>query len=568
MKDSAKKNAELAELRQRKIIDLQKQLDLQKEIGELNSRLAAIVESSDDAIIGKDLKSIITSWNKGAEKIYGYEAREAIGRPVSILVPSGRTEEIQSILEKIRKGERLEHFETVRMTKAGQKIDISLTVSPVRDAAGAIIGASTISRDITGHKKYEEMIKRQAIILDQIQDAVITTDLHGIVTSWNRGAEKIYFYSAEEAVGRHISFIYPEDQLEFLEHGVIGPLKEKGVLEREVRLRRKSGEEFHALLLLSLLRDGSGSPTGMIGSSIDISAHNKADELIRLGKEEWEQTFDAIPDMVAVIDKQYVIRRANKAVAGKLGIDWKELIGKYCYEAICGSEKQLPKCSGSMAVSTGSERIEERYVEKLKGHYLISFTPIFALDGCLSGFVEVWRDISQQKEAEKKLYEAANTDILTGLYNRRGFIALAEHQLRVADRERKNLILVYLDLDDMKRINDQFGHKEGDRALADIANILRKSFRESDVLGRLGGDEFAILLTEPSEQDIEQVISEHIQQNLRSHNEQNGRPYLLSVSIGVSRYNPANPCTLDDLLTSADKIMYREKGYIEPEEYN
>jgi len=568
MKDSAKKNAELAELRQRKIIDLQKQLDLQKEIGELNSRLAAIVESSDDAIIGKDLKGIITSWNKGAEKIYGFEAREAIGRPVSILVPSGRTEEIQSILKKIRMGERLEHFETVRMTKAGQKIDISLTVSPVRDAAGAIIGASTISRDITGHKKYEEMIQRQAIILDQIQDAVITTDLDGIVTSWNRGAEKIYFYSAEEAVGRHISLIYPENQLEFLEHGVIGPLKEKGVLEREVRLRRKSGEEFHALLLLSLLRDGSGSPTGMIGSSIDISAHNKADELIRLGKEEWEQTFDAIPDMVAVIDKQYVIRRANKAVADKLGIDWKELIGKYCYEAICGSEKKLPNCSGSMAVSTGSERIEERYVEKLKGHYLISFTPIFAFDGCLSGFVEVLRDISQQKEAEKKLYEAANTDILTGLYNRRGFIALAEHQLRVADRERKNLILVYLDLDDMKRINDQFGHKEGDRALADIANILRKSFRESDVLGRLGGDEFAILLTEPSEQDIEHVICEHIHQNLSSHNEQNGRPYLLSVSVGVSRYSPANPCTLDDLLTSADKMMYREKGYIEPEEYN
>ncbi len=114
----------------------------------------------------------------------------------------------------------------------------------------------------------------------------------------------------------------------------------------------------------------------------------------------------------------------------------------------------------------------------------------------------------------------------------------------------------------MKRINDQFGHKEGDRALADTANILRKSFRESDVLGRLGGDEFAVLLTEPSELDIEQIICEHIQQNLRSHNEQNGRPYLLSVSVGIAHYNPANPCTLDDLLTMADKLMYREKGHL------
>jgi len=565
MDDNAEKNTELADLRQRKIIDLQRQLDLQKEIGELNSRLAAIVEFSDDAIIGKDLNGIITSWNRGAEKIYGYKAEEAIGRPISIIVPSSHAEEIPSILEKIRRGEKVEHYETVRVTKAAEQINISLTVSPIRNDAGTISGASTISRDITRRKKYEEMIQRQARILDQIQAAVITTDLDGIVTSWNKWAERIYLYTAEEALGRHISFIYPEDQQHFLEHDVIGPLKEKGEHESEVRLRRKSGEEFHALLLLSLLRDGSGVPTGMVGSSIDISARKKADELIRLGKEEWEQTFDAMPDMVAVIDNQHVIRRANKALAAKLGVTWNELIGRHCYKAICGSDKQSSKCSGSMAVLTGREKIEERYVEKLKGHYLISCTPIFAFNGSISGFVEVWRDISQQKETEKKLYEAANTDILTGLYNRRGFIALAEHQLRVADREKKNLILIYLDLNDMKRINDKFGHKEGDRALADTANILRKSFRESDVLGRLGGDEFAVLLTEPSERDIKQIICEHIQQNLKSHNEQNGRSYLLSVSVGIAHYNPAKPCTLDELLTTADKLMYREKGHLKLE---
>jgi diguanylate cyclase (GGDEF)-like protein len=272
-----------------------------------------------------------------------------------------------------------------------------------------------------------------------------------------------------------------------------------------------------------------------------------------------------MPDMVAVIDNQYVIKRANKALAAKLDIGLKELIGKHCYKVICGSEKRLSNCSGSLAVLTGKEMIEERYVEKLNGHYLVSCTPIFGFDGNTSSFVEVWRDISQQKQTEKKLYEAANTDILTGLNNRRGFFALAEHQLRVAARENRKLILIYLDLNNMKSINDKFGHKEGDRALVDTANILRKSFRESDILGRLGGDEFAILLTEPSEQDIEQIICEHIQQNLKSHNEQNGRPYLLSVSVGIAHYYPANPCTLDDLLTAADKLMYREKVHLKPE---
>lgn len=352
MKDNAK-NDELAELRQRRIIGLQRQIDLQKEIGELNSRLAAIVESSDDAIIGKDLNGIITSWNKGAERIYGYAAEEAISRPISIIVPSSHAEEIPSILGKIRRGERVEHYETLRVTKSAEEITVSLTVSPIRDAAGTIIGASTISRDITRHKKYEEMIQRQARILDQIQDSVITTDLDGKVISWNKGAERMFLYTVEEAVGRHISFIYPEDQLEFLEHDVIEPLKEKGVHESEVRLRRKSGEEFYALLLLTMLKNGNGVVTGMVGSSRDITVRKEAAERIRRDKEEWEQTFDAIPDIVAVIDNQYVIRRANKALAAKLGVARDELIGRWCYRTMCGTEKPSSDCPGSMAIIAG-----------------------------------------------------------------------------------------------------------------------------------------------------------------------------------------------------------------------
>ena len=541
-------------------------LDLQKKIAELNSRLAAIVEYSDDAIIGKDLNGVITSWNKSAERIYGYAAEEAIGRPISILVPSSHAEEIPSILEKIRRGERVEHYETVRVTKASVQITVSLSVSPIKDVGGSIVGASTISRDITMHKKYEEMIQRQGRILDQIQDSVITTDLDGNVASWNKGAEKMFSYTAEEAAGRHISFLYPEDQLEFLEHDVIGPLKEKGMHESEVRLRRKSGEEFYAVLLLTMLKNSNGVITGMVGSARDITVRKKAEEQIRLDKEEWEQTFDTMPDIVAVIDNNHVIRRANKALAAKLCVARDELIGKCCYITICGIEKPFSDCPGIMAIKTGRECIEERYVEKWKGHYIMSATPMFACcDGNTSCFVEVCRDISEQKQMEKKLSEAANTDILTGLYNRRGFITLTEHKLREADRENRKLILIFVDLDDMKKINDNFGHEEGDRALADTASILKRSFRESDVLGRLGGDEFAVLLTKPSEGDIEQIICEHIQQNLKRHNEQSGRPYQLSISIGITHYNPADPCTINELLTAADKQMYIKKRQLKIE---
>lgn len=567
MKNHSEKNAALAAMRQRRIVSLQREIDLQKEIGALNSRLAAIVESSDDAIIGKDLGGIITSWNRGAEQIFGYTPEEVIGRHISVIVPPGHTGEIRSILEKIIQGEKLDHFETVRMTKSGRLITMALTVSPIRDSNGTIIGAATISRDITKRRQDEETIRMQARLLDQIRESVITTDLAGMITSWNGGAERMFHYTAGEAIGRHISFIYPEDQVAFLEKEIIGPLKEKGALESEVRLRRKSGEEFHALLLLTLLKNSQGAVTGMVGSTVDISARRQAEDRIRHEKEIWEQTFDAIPDIVAVIDEQHVIRRANAALAARLGIHREELIGKACYAVICGLEKPRQHCPGSMALATGRGQMEERYAENLKGHYLISCTPVSSCtcDGGCSCFVEVCRDISGQKMMEEKLLEAANTDDLTGLYNRRGFLTLAEHQLLVADRAKKNLLLVYIDLDDLKGVNDRFGHKEGDRALADTAGLLRQTFRESDVLGRLGGDEFAVLLTEPFDREIHGIIVSHIQQNLKKFNEEGSRPYMLSVSVGIASYDPAGSCSLDDLMSTADRLMYEQKRRLKRE---
>jgi PAS domain S-box-containing protein len=121
-------------------------------------QVASIVESSEDAIIGKDLNGIITSWNKGAERIFGYVAEEVIGKPITILIPSDRQDEERGILERIRRGERVEHYETVRQRKDGNRVDFSLTVSPVKDANGNIIGASKIGRDITERKRSEEQI--------------------------------------------------------------------------------------------------------------------------------------------------------------------------------------------------------------------------------------------------------------------------------------------------------------------------------------------------------------------------------------------------------------------------
>lgn len=163
--------------------------------------LSAIVDSSDDAIISKDLNGVITSWNQGAERLFGYTAEEAIGETVAaLLIPDDRQDEEPDILARLRRGERVNHFETVRRRKDGSLVDISLTISPVKDQFGGIIGASKIARDITQRKKYEQRLIEQARLLDLTGDAILVRDAHDRISYWNRAAEAMYGFTRHEAL--------------------------------------------------------------------------------------------------------------------------------------------------------------------------------------------------------------------------------------------------------------------------------------------------------------------------------------------------------------------------------
>jgi diguanylate cyclase (GGDEF)-like protein len=158
----------------------------------------------------------------------------------------------------------------------------------------------------------------------------------------------------------------------------------------------------------------------------------------------------------------------------------------------------------------------------------------------------------------EKLSFMSFTDELTGLYNRRGFFALADQQLKLSNREKKGMFLISSDIDNLKKINDTLGHIEGDAALLETAIILKKSFRESDIISRLGGDEFVILATENPETTIE-TLTVRLKANLNDHNTSANKPYMLSLSIGVAHYDPVHPISIEELLFKADKLMYEEK---------
>lgn len=161
-------------------------------------------------------------------------------------------------------------------------------------------------------------------------------------------------------------------------------------------------------------------------------------------------------------------------------------------------------------------------------------------------------------ELRDELHVRSITDELTGLHNRRGFFALADQRLKFARREKKGMFLISSDLDDLKKINDMLGHIEGDSALLETANVLKKSFRESDIIARLGGDEFVILVMESPESTIE-TLTTRLKENLDAHNTKANKPYRLALSIGIKHYDPVHPVSIEELLSTADKLMYEQK---------
>ena len=158
-------------------------------------RLAAVVRSSHDAIVAKDLNGIIIDWNQSAERIFGYKAKEIIGKSILTLIPKDREKEETEILRKIRRGQSIDHYETVRRCKDGRLIDVSLTISPVKDPNGEIVGVSKIARDITKQKQTEQRLAEQARLLDLTNDAILVRDAQDRITYWNDAARELYGYS-------------------------------------------------------------------------------------------------------------------------------------------------------------------------------------------------------------------------------------------------------------------------------------------------------------------------------------------------------------------------------------
>ena len=299
----------------------------------------------------------------------------------------------------------------------------------------------------------------------------------------------------------------------------------------------------------------------------ETSIHNLKEEMqerkalqdhIFQAKREWEETFDIINDAITIHDAEFNIIRANKAAEKMLNMPFVTMFSQKCYKSYHGTESPPENCPSCRTMKTGIAGTTEVFEPHLNKCIEIKALPRFDKDGRIIGVVHVLRDITRRKRMEEKLHVLSITDELTHLYNRRGFFTMAEQQIKIAKRMQRGMLLFSADLDHLKMINDTYGHTEGDLALRETADILRETFRESDILARIGGDEFVILQLEDIKLNAEQVAG-RLQRHFDEHNAERNKPYTPSLSIGITYYNPAEPSSLEELLARADKLMYDQK---------
>ena len=231
-----------------------------KEAEETLRKLASIVQFSQDAIVGKQMDGVITSWNRGAERMYGYTAAEAIGQNLSFLFSSGREDEMEAIMERLRSGQAIESLETERLTRAGLLLDVSVSISPIKDVTGEITGASSIARNIAPRKRAEEQLRLLSAALEAAANAVVITDYEGTIVWVNRALTSLTGYSKEEALGSNASLLKSGEQPESFYADVWSTISSGEVWRGEIVSGRKDKTRYTGEITITPVTQDAADP--------------------------------------------------------------------------------------------------------------------------------------------------------------------------------------------------------------------------------------------------------------------------------------------------------------------
>src|SRR5680860_4193 len=523
-------------------------------------QMAAIIQNSDAAIIGRNLDGIVTSWNPAAERMLGYSRQEMVGKPVEFLVPEDRTGEMNTIMARIKAGLDVDHFETVRARKDGTVFPVRLSVSPIRDANGAVVGASTITRDMT---KEKEAFDAARSMIESSLDSLVAISPEGMITDANEATVKVTGIPREQLIGTAFSECFTEPAKA---NAIYQLVFEQGrAVDYPLTMRHRDGTLTEVLYNASVYRDAGGKVLGVFAAARDVTEQKHAAETARslAAAEDLVRTVMASASIgIALAGLDGSFRVVNRALCDLVGYDeaWflahrvRDMVHPDDVEAVLRARDRVIARASIMGATTlrlvradGAKVWVRRVAVVLRYKDVESTLLMVQLE-----------DITAEHEAHEALTYQAFHDPLTGLYNRAWILDILAIDLRAAKREGHSVGALFVDLDNFKVVNDSLGHAAGDEVLATVADRIVAGLRPGDRVGRFGGDEFVIVL-----QDVQDVLevercAERVSASIAVDLQVRGHRIVPTASIGIATSTPTT--TPESLLRNADSALSRAKA--------
>ena len=391
------------------------------------------------------------------------------------------------------------------------------------------------------------------------QDWIWETDNAGLYTYSSQAVKHILDYEPEEIIGKHYYDFFVPEEREKLTRTFKGFFSQREAFFRIVNRRmHRDGHEIFVESTGVPIFDDKGSLAGFRGTNRNISERMKTEKALRESEELYRILADkSLVGVYVVQDGKFCF--INHHVTANTGYTADDLTGKESTLFVHAEDRvELKKNALDMLQGKRTSPYEFRVITRAgQIRWFMETVTSITWEG-KRAVLGNWMDMTERKRLENEILSLSMTDQLTGLHNRRGFLTLAEQQLKIAGRSQEGMLLFFMDLDGMKWINDNLGHKMGDEALIGVATILNDTFRSSDVIARMGGDEFAVLAIDEAGANTN-ILSNRLQQQTEIYNVQGNRRYRISISIGCAHYDPENPCSIDELMSRADILMYEQK---------
>lgn len=548
------------------IFDITAQKKAEKALAALEEDLRTTLNSIGDAVIATDTKGIVVRLNPVAEILTGYSGEQARGRPLRDIyrilnARSGKP--VNNFVEQIMaKGHIVSESEnTVLVTREDVRRRVSVSGTQIKNFDGNITGTVLVFRDVTEEYRIRETLRqseeRFRSLAELLPVGLFESDLNVRLKFVNSTALRMFGYTSDDLRGglNGLDMFSPASR-KSAKKNLARRLQGEEIQVVEYIGQRKNGQTFPVLFYINTVLDPNGKPTGLRGVMIDISDRKRTEEELRESEEFSSSLLENSPHAIVVMNPDMSLKFVNPAFEKLSGFTAAEVTGQTPPYSWWPEDRHTEIHRNHEKLLHGDSKVCEELFQKKNGEMFwveMSASRSQREDGELKYFICSWIETTERKEMESRLRKMSLQDPLTDLYNRAFF---EEEMRRLREDRNRPMSVVVCDIDGLKLINETMGHHMGDALLQAAADILRSSFRKSDIIARVGGDEFAVILPGTSAL-VTQTCCERIRNQVRAFNAV-GNKFHLSISVGYAASDEVQT-ELDELFKIADHNMYREK---------